>query len=121
MKKILIIDDDPNMNQMIKRLLEENGYEARSEFNGDDGWNRFLDEAFDLIITDIIMPRKEGIELIRAIREKSQTLPIIAISGGGRLIPDTYLSMAQNMGADYIFAKPFDHALFLGAVRECLT
>jgi DNA-binding response OmpR family regulator len=66
------------------------------------------------------MPQKEGIETIIDIRKSGRNIPIIAISGGGRLSPDNYLSMAEEFGADYTFKKPFKRDLFLAAIKECL-
>ena len=121
MKKILVIDDDETVNDMIVQLLSEAGYEAESAYDGRRGLELLEAKPFDLIVTDIVMPEKEGLETIIAIRRISRTLPIIAISGGGRIDPEQYLNMAQQFGADYTFQKPFDNNAFLGAVRECLS
>jgi DNA-binding response OmpR family regulator len=121
MKKILVIDDDEMVNDMIVQMLTEAGYEADSALDGTKGLKLLETRSYDLIITDIVMPEKEGLETIMAIRKKQKGLPIIAISGGGRIGPKQYLHMAQQFGADYTFQKPFDKASFLGAVRECLS
>ena len=121
MAKILVIDDDEIMNSMTVQLLSEAGYEAESAHDGDLGLKILASKPFDLVVTDIVMPEKEGIETIIAIRNKSKTLPIIAISGGGKINPEQYLRMAQRFGADYTFQKPFSREHFLAAVRECLS
>lgn len=121
MAKILVIDDDEIMNEMIVQLLSKAGYEAEGACDGSQGLKLMESKQFDLIITDIVMPQKEGIETILAIRSKNKSLPIIAISGGGKIRPDQYLHMAQQIGADYTFQKPFEKEPFLGAVRECLS
>jgi len=121
MARILVIDDDEIMNEMLVQLLSRAGYEVEGAQDGGLGLKLLETKQFDLIITDIVMPQKEGIETILAIRSKNKKLPIIAISGGGKIRPDQYLHLAQQMGADYTFQKPFDKEPFLGAVRECLS
>ena len=121
MAKILVIDDDDIMNGMTVQLLSEAGYEAEGARDGDCGLKLLATKAFDLVVTDIVMPEKEGIETIISIRSKSKTLPIIAISGGGKINPEQYLRMAQRFGADYTFQKPFNREHFLAAVRECIS
>ncbi len=121
MSKILVIDDDEIMNGMTVQLLSEAGYEVEGAHDGDIGLKMLASKPFDLVVTDIVMPEKEGIETIIAIRKGSKTMPIIAISGGEKLGPDQYLLMAQHFGADYTFPKPFDREPFLAAVRECLS
>ena len=120
MARILVIDDDEIMNGMIVQLLSEAGHDVEGVQDGNSGLKMFESKPFDLIVTDIVMPEKEGIETIISIRNKSKNIPIIAISGGEKLSPDQYLQMAQHFGADYTFQKPFDRERFLAAVRECL-
>jgi len=121
MARILVIDDDDILNDMIVQLLSEAGYEVEGARDGGCGLRLLETNLFDLIVTDIVMPEKEGLETIIAIRSTNKTIPIIAISGGGRLSPKEYLQMAQHLGADYAFQKPFDNEPFLAAVRECLA
>jgi DNA-binding response OmpR family regulator len=121
MATILVIDDDEIVNGMLVQLLTEEGYAVRSAGNGRTGMALVETSPVDLIITDIVMPDKEGLETIIAIKKISKTIPIIAISGGGRNSADEYLHYAQHLGADYSFKKPIDSRLFLAAVRECLA
>ena len=121
MSKILVIDDDDIMNGMIVQLLTESGYEAEGVEDGNQGLARFGSRTFDLVVTDIIMPEKEGLETISSIRRINKKVPIIAISGGGKLGPEQYLHMAKHFGADYAFQKPFYREPFLAAIRECLA
>ncbi len=74
----------------------------------------------DLVITDILMPEKEGIETIREMRRDFPETKIIAISGGGRLYTSDYLKIAQHIGADRVFAKPFEKNEILAAVQELI-
>ncbi|HTX18095.1 MAG TPA: response regulator [Bacteroidota bacterium] len=121
MRRILVIDDDDIINGMIVQLLTESGYEAEGVEDGDQGLTLFGSKAFDLVVTDIIMPEKEGLETISSIRKINKKVPIIAISGGGKLGPEQYLHMAKHFGADYAFQKPFYREPFLAAIRECLA
>jgi DNA-binding response OmpR family regulator len=110
MAKILVIDDDDLMNDMVMELLTVAGYEVESAGDGDQALRQLGVNTFDLIITDIVMPEKEGLETIVAIRKKNKAVPIIAISGGGKLGPTQYLQLAHQFGANYTFHKPNDNA-----------
>lgn len=121
MKKILLIDDDDFFRTMLRQLLEKAGYEVWEAEDGLKGCKLFKQCAPDLLITDLVMPEQEGIGTIREIRAQNRTLPIIAISGGGRLHPDSYLPLAQALGAQKTFAKPFNNQEFLTAVKELLV
>jgi CheY-like chemotaxis protein len=120
MARILVIDDDPIMNSMIVQMLKSVGYKTKSADDGKRGLKMLDAHQFELIITDIVMPEVEGLEMIQVIRAINKTIPIIAISGGGKNRPEGYLAAAQAFGADYTFQKPFEKAPFLAAVRECL-
>ncbi len=117
---ILVIDDDEIVNAMIVQLLMEAGYDAEGARDGHLGILRLKSTPFDLVITDIVMPEKEGLETIIEIRKMNKTIPIIAISGGGKVNADQYLNMAKNLGADYALKKPIENEHLIGAVRECL-
>ena len=121
MAKILVIDDDDIVNGMIVQLLSEAGYDAVGAQDGDRGLKLVETESFDMIVTDIVMPKKEGLETILELRKKNKMVPIIAISGGGKINADEYLLVAKGLGAKYTFKKPFDNKAFLNAVRVCLS
>jgi len=120
MKKILIIDDDQAIQQMVKRLTERAGYAAEMASNGEEGMMLIEENSFDLVITDIIMPKKEGIEIITIIRKNYPQIKIIAMSGGGRFTPEGYLKSAKILGADKVFTKPFNHREMLEAIDELI-
>ncbi len=120
MGKILVIDDDEQLRIMLKQLFERNGYEVITASDGEKGIRLFNETGADLIITDLIMPEKEGLETITELRRTHPDLKIIAISGGGRVKPDDYLKLAESLGATRSFVKPVDRDVLLTAVNELI-
>jgi DNA-binding response OmpR family regulator len=121
MARILVIDDDEIMNDMVVQMLKEAGYKVKGATDGRKGLKLLDAQPFDLIVTDIVMPEVEGLEMIQVIRTINKTIPIIAISGGGRVGPENYLDAAKLLGANFTFQKPFDKTPFLTAVKACLA
>ena len=121
MAKILVIDDDPSILTMLKKMLEREGYEVDIACNGSEGLDKIEDSPPDLLITDIVMPEKEGMELIFYLRRKKPELKIIAISGGGRFNYEGYLTSAKYLGADLVFQKPLIHKEFVQAVSDLIN
>lgn len=105
---------------MLRMILEEAGYEVDDAENGAKGFERIAERTPDLVVTDIIMPEKEGLEVIATLRRDYPRVPIIAISGGGRLGPEDYLDLAGRLGADSVFIKPVDRDDLLHVVSELL-
>jgi DNA-binding response OmpR family regulator len=120
MAKILVIDDEPSILLMIKKMLEKAGHEVDMALNGKEGMQLFENNKADLLVTDIIMPEKEGLETIVEMRKKYPDLKIIAISGGGRISADGYLPGAKLLGANMVFQKPLIQKEFLEAVSSLL-
>jgi DNA-binding response OmpR family regulator len=120
MANIYVFDDEPSILLMIKKMLEKAGHSVDIALNGREGMDLFKKSMPDLLITDIIMPEKEGLETIFELRSKYPKLKIIAISGGGRISPDGYLPGAKLLGADMVFQKPLDQKEFLQAVSQLL-
>lgn len=118
-RKILIIDDDEGIRQILRRAVEAAGYAVLEASNGAAGLKRFRDDGADLVITDIIMPEREGVETIVALSKESPDTPIIACSGGGGGGAD-YLEIATKLGAWRVFPKPFSLNAIVGAVDELL-
>jgi len=106
------------MRQMLRETLERRGHIVDEAADGREALQRLTEHQPDLVITDLVMPEMEGIETIQALRRKCPTIPIIAISGGGRVGPENYLSLAEQIGANRTFAKPFRLDEILTAVRE---
>ena len=121
MVRILIIDDDPQILGMLGQILEREGHEVVEAPNGKVGLKLYRENPTDLIITDLIMPEKEGIETIMELRWDFPDVKIIAISGGGRIEAEEYLFMAQKLGVQRTFAKPIERAELLKSVRELLN
>lgn len=120
MAKILVVDDDAQVRQLLRRLLTRSGYDVSEAGDGAAAQRIVETEPIDLLITDIIMPEKEGIELITMMRKSRPSLPIIAISGGGHADSEQYLEIARLLGAKRVLGKPFDVDELLTAVAELL-
>jgi CheY-like chemotaxis protein len=116
---ILVIEDDEVMRDMVMQMLQREGFSVHCAENGSRA-HKVLTRRQDtcmLIVTDIIMPEKDGLEFIMSLKNAQTAIPIIAVSGGGRIRPESYLDMAQQLGADHVFAKPFNRTDFLRTVR----
>lgn len=120
MSQILIIDDEPQIRLLLKKMFEREGFNVILASDGNEGVSSFKKNRIDLVITDIIMPEKEGIEIIQEIKNESPDTPIIAISGGGKNSPDTYLNIAKFLGAHKVFEKPVEKKELLNAVKAAL-
>ncbi len=117
-KQILVIDDDAEVLSFLGEMLEKAGYEVEVAPDGRMGLYIAHEQTFDVIITDIIMPEKEGIEVILGIREQNPEAKIIAISGGGRIDADVYLDMADRLGVVKTLRKPFGRRELLDVLKE---
>ncbi len=121
MARILIVEDDDQLRDMLAQLLEGENYEVITSINGEEAMRILALHQVDLIITDIIMPEKDGVGLIMDLRKDYPNLQIIATSGGARHIdPQDPLHIAKKLGAHYTVTKPFKLNDLLGAVRELL-
>ncbi len=118
MKRILIVDDDENVREYLRELLTRAGYDVVEATNGREALKVQNASPADLIITDIIMPEKDGVELISLVLEQAPDCKFIAISGGGRISGDFYLDMAKTLNAIATFQKPFDGKALLAAVEK---
>lgn len=121
MKTILVIDDNEDLLGMICNLLSRSGYNVLSAIDGEQGLKVYFDNSPDLVVTDLVMPNKEGIELIVELNAQQPKPKIIAISGGGKIGPEVYLPLAETLGADDILQKPFRKDEFLYAVKNLLS
>lgn len=118
MTRVLVIDDDIQIRNMLREFLTRNGYDAVVAGDGSAATELLREGLVDLVITDVVMPNKEGLETIREIRADHPDMKIIAISGGGKIGPQSYLDLARRFGAVYTFTKPLDLAAVMEAVRD---
>ncbi len=119
--RILVIDDESAVRRLIREKLSGRNCEILEAVNGVEGLAVCRRERLDLVITDLIMPDKEGIETIMELRREYPDLPVVAISGGGRSThPEAYLSLAERLGARQVFAKPIDWPRFYRALADLL-
>jgi DNA-binding response OmpR family regulator len=120
-KIVLVIDDEQLIRLQVRTALEQEGFVVHEAGNGNEGLTRIALAIPDVVITDILMPDKEGIETILELRRRYPTIRIIAISGGGRTGNKDFLRTAKHLGADRTLAKPFGLTELLKLVREVLA
>ncbi len=120
MARILIIDDEPQIRSMLKLMLERDGYEVVEAPDGVEGIRVYRQNPADLIITDLIMPNKDGIGMIIDLKKEFPEVKIIAMSGGGLNKPDGYLKGAKKLGASCTLTKPIDREEMLRVVAAIL-
>ena len=120
MANILIIDDDREICKVLEQILEAESHSVLSVHSGEDGLRWVENNSIDLAIVDLIMPDKDGLEVILTMKKDHPKLLIIAITGGGYGSPTDYLTLADAFGADRTLAKPFNREDLLGAVDNCL-
>jgi YesN/AraC family two-component response regulator len=121
MAKILIIDDEEQLRDLLKQMLARDGHEVVTAFDGVDGMRVFNQFNPELVITDIIMPNKDGIEVITELLCRNPNVAIIAISGGRRAITAEFnLESAEMLGVKGILSKPFTRDQLREAVQQAL-
>jgi two-component system chemotaxis response regulator CheY len=120
-KQILVIDDDAAIRFTLEHLLSGVDVQVTCAADGDEGIRLFRSLQPDLVITDLIMPEREGIETIIEMKHERPQAKIIAISGGGRIGNKDLLQMARWLGADHIIAKPFEFDELTEMVRHSLA
>lgn len=116
--KILIVDDEGQIRDLFRRWLERAGHEVYEAENGQKAAVVQQKTPVDLLICDLIMPVQEGIETITQFKNNFPEIGIIAISGGGKIGADSYLAVAEQLGAWRVFTKPVDMALLLETIKE---
>ena len=128
MARILVIEDDELVRATVKRMLEDGGYAVDVAVDGSDGILQFLGAPFDLVISDVFMPNKNGIETLRDLRQINTDVPIIMMSAGipeawrvAGLTDEDYLRMTAVLGATRTLEKPFRPRQLLALVREVLA
>lgn len=130
MASVLVVDDEADVRDSIRQVLGRIGFDVVTADNGVTGVEQFFRQPADVVIVDIVMPRSNGVEVIRKIRAGFPGARIIAVSGGGHagplgykpeaIVTEAYLAAASQSGADVIMAKPFHRAELIAAVRSLL-
>ena len=118
MAEILVIDDDDDVRSLVTHILDAAGHQTREASNGDCGMALCRARRPALVITDIVMPEKEGLELIRDLSREMPDVAILAMTGAGN--PAVYLRAAGLFGAVALLSKPFDPDELLCAVEAAL-
>ncbi len=117
--KILVIDDDAAVRKFISTTLKRGNHTAVEAENGEEGLRMlYEDKEIALIITDLIMPEKEGIETIIEVKQRYPFMKILAISGGGKAGPENYLVLADALGANTTLKKPFSGQDLLRSIEN---
>jgi len=115
---ILIIDDDQALCRALCKTLSEAGYEAVGALDGTVGLKLYSQKKFNLVISDIVMPNCDGVELIIALRKMDPQVAIIVMSGGGRISAENYLRIAAAFGVSGVLRKPFSMPSLLEMVSR---
>lgn len=118
MSRILLIDDEEAFRSVLTASLHQMGHDVTEAKDGREGVDRYTQGRFDVVVTDLIMPEKEGIETIMDLRKLNPSVKIIAMSGGGRVTSVDYLQIARQVGAKIILAKPFTYEDIRGAIEQ---
>ena len=118
MTRVLIIDDDASTRDVLRQLLNREGYETVEACNGREGVQCSQTASMDVIILDMLLPAQNGLEVIRELREVAPAVPIIAISGYSHTGPLDFLRVAETCGAQRTFQKPFHLREMLKAVHD---
>ena len=116
--KILVIDDDSAVLKYISEILKHDGFNVFATDNGRKAFEQLAQSRdVTVVITDLIMPEQEGIEIIKKIKSEHPHIKIIAMSGGAKMSPESYLQLAYAVGADAALKKPFGIRELLNALR----
>jgi CheY-like chemotaxis protein len=120
MPGILIVEDDKELREMLKISLLRNNFTVLEAENGKDAIIHFKPLLTDLVVTDLIMPEEDGLKVVIKLKELKPSIKIIAISGGGKVGPGSYLNLAKALGADAIYSKPFSINDLVVKIEELL-
>ena len=131
LERLLIVDDEADVRTALRRVLERAGYVVRVASHAEQALEALRAEPAEVMITDMIMPKQNGAELIASVKEEFPTVRVVAISGGGNFWPQgyrheaittsAYLAAASTAGADGVLAKPFEILELLDVIRGVLS
>ena len=118
--RILVVDDDAEIRTFVRRIAEKEGFQVEEVADGKQALRSIRNQQPDLIISDIFMPEMDGLELIRELRRKFPTVPIIGMSGGGHWTFMNFLPVVRRLGAVDVLAKPFKRPDLLAAIAKAM-
>jgi CheY-like chemotaxis protein len=121
MPGVLIVEDDKELREMLKISLIRRNFTVFEAVNGKEAIIHFKPSITDLVITDLIMPEEDGLKVIIKLRELKPSIKIIAISGGGKAGPGSYLNLAKALGANALYSKPFSINDLIAKIEELLN
>ncbi len=117
---ILVIEDDLELQEFVQEFLSENDFDVLLAGNGNEGLNVLDKHTVDLVLTDLLMPEKDGVRVISEIKTHHSHIPVIAMSGGQSVFSPVFLEAAATLGAAKTISKPFRNEELLQTIRECL-
>jgi len=121
MSRILVVDDDDRFRGIVQEMLSRAGYEVLVASDGQEGVDIYREQTPDLVITDVIMPEKDGAEVIFELQKEFPDIKMIVMTGGGQGEADTYLkSITAYSNVKHSFQKPFAMDDLLKAVKESI-
>jgi len=115
---ILVVDDEPALREILSHVLVDAGHRVTGAANGKEASRLLATAAFDIVLTDVIMPEKDGMQVISELRKKFPEVRIIAMSGGGHVSRDQYLKIAKGLGAHALLEKPFANQQLLDTIES---
>ncbi len=121
MPGILIVEDEKELREMLKISLIRHNFTVFEAVNGRDAIAHFKPSSTDMVVTDLIMPEEDGLKVIMKLKELKPSIKIVAISGGGKAGPGSYLNLAKALGADAIYSKPFSINDLIVKIEELLA
>lgn len=121
MSRILVIDDEVSLRGVLRRVLEQAGHTVFEASDGREGMALWRREQTDVVVTDLYMPEKDDIEVIREVRRSTMKSKLICMSGGGQREVFDWGETALSLGADAVLEKPFDQGMLLSVIQEVLA
>ncbi|OEU65264.1 MAG: response regulator receiver protein [Desulfovibrio sp. S3730MH75] len=121
MPRILVVDDDPISRQILRAMLEKEGHTISEAEDGVKAINNYDKDRIDLVITDIFMPEKEGVQTVRELMKENPDVKIIAVSGGSSSANYDSLDWVKMFGVKHTFTKPFNSKEIIAAIDELLS
>ena len=121
MKSILIVDDEAGIRKVMKAILENEGFSVLEAAGGNEAIRQYGKYSPDLVVTDLLMPGKDGIETLFELRQINCNVRVIALSGGGRICSESYLNYAMKLGATAAIEKPFTSVEFMAVINRAMA